>query len=110
MNKENVTTLAELGTSRVVKFEGCEHIGIFFKNLLLYFTVKNYLIFASRYQSIKFSHHSLVFPDNKSRMILNTPLNDVQFCFTRDEYEGFKQLLLEASILIKANQIINSKD
>ena len=107
MNKDHVSILSESDNARIVKFQNCGHIGVMHKNILLYFSPKNYMKFAKKYEGIDFSRHSLLFPDDQKRMIINTPVPDVQFCFTKSEFEQFKYSLMEASILVDAHALIN---
>ena len=107
MNKGQVSILSESGHSKIIKFKGSGHIGVIHKNLLLYFTPDRYVKFAKNYEEIDFLKHSLLFPDYKQRMIMNTPVSGVQFCFTKPEFEQFRHNLMEASVLVNANMLIN---
>ncbi|RNC83838.1 MAG: hypothetical protein ED557_08685 [Balneola sp.] len=105
---ENSILLAEADCFQIIQFKSCGRVGVRCNNTLLSFTQIEYEKFVESYQKIRFERHSILFPDNVTRLIMNTPAHCIQLCFNEEEYTAFKQILTEAIIVLRAKTIINS--
>lgn len=103
----NSTILAETDNSEIVQFKACGHIGIRYNNTLMSFTQNHFEDFVTTYSDIDFFDYAIIFPDDKKRLIMNSPTPSVQLCFLFDEFNNFKELLAQATIILRANSIIN---
>lgn len=108
MEHPNVTVLSESESDslQIVQFKACRHIGLRYNNVLLTFSEKTFQDFVETYSSINFDRYSIVFPDEKNQHIMNTVVEEVQFCFTYDEFENMQQALNGASLILQANSLI----
>ncbi|WP_234571101.1 hypothetical protein [Rhodohalobacter sp. 614A] len=93
---------------QIVQFKACGHIGLRFNNMLLTFSVKSFKDFVKTYGAINFDRYSILFPDDRNRLIMNTVVEEVQFCFTCEEFERLQQALTEASLILEANTLIQN--
>ena len=103
----NSQILSELDQVQITQFDGCGHIGIRTHNLLLNFTKQKFKVFSNSFQSINFNEHTLIFSDDQERLIMNTPIHSIQLCFTHNEFDIFKQALVEASIILETQQLLD---
>jgi len=106
MQPENSTILSEAECLKIVQFKGCGHVGFLFNNILLSFNKDEFFDFMEVYRRIDFARYSIMFPDNKKRIVIKTLVKETQFCFTQPEFEIIKQGLIEASIILRAKDII----
>lgn len=98
--------LAENTSLRIVQFKACGHIGLMYNNILLSMTTENFFNFVNTCTSVDFEERSILFIDDEKRIIIDTIYNDIQFCFSRDEFEMLNQALGQASILLRARLVI----
>lgn len=103
----NSIVLAETESSQIVQFKACGHIGIRYNNTLMSFSQNHFEDFICTYNNIDFFDYAILFPDDKKRLVMKSPSPSVQLCFLFDEFNNFKELLAQASIILKANSIIN---
>tara|TARA_R110002050_G_scaffold246022_2_gene383785 strand:+ start:133 stop:474 length:342 start_codon:yes stop_codon:yes gene_type:complete len=106
MQSENSTILSEAESLQIVQFEGCGHVGFLFNNILLSFNKNEFFDFVEVYRQIDFARYSILFPDNKKRIVIKTLVKETQFCFTLAEFDVIKQGLIEASIILRAKELI----
>ncbi len=104
---QNSIILSETDNAQIVQFTHCGHIGIKCNNTLLSLNKSDFQKFVSTYQNIKFHKYSIIFPDDMKRLIMTTPAQNVQLCFTIDEFNSMKKILTEALILLNAKSLIN---
>ena len=103
-----VLSESESDSLQIVQFKACGHIGLRYNNILLTFSEKTFQDFVETYSSISFERYSIIFPDERNRLIMNTVVDEVQFCFTHDQFENMQQALNEASLILQANSLIRS--
>ena len=48
------------------------------------------------------------FPDGQDRLVMRTPVNDVQFTFTMDEWEDFQAAMDEAVYMQEIYALMNN--
>lgn len=110
MDHPNMKILSESESEglQIVQFKACGHIGLRYQNILLTFSEISFRKFVETYNSISFDQHSIIFPDNQSRLIMNTVVDEVQFCFTHNEFESLQQALSEASLILQAHSLIQN--
>ncbi len=75
---------------------GCNVYYVWHNNLVLSFSQQDFSNFRKIIEHAAFGDTSLPFPDQKDRILLRTPNDDISFAFTRKELESFKGLLNEA--------------
>ena len=100
--------IVEGQTFQIVQFRCCGNIGFRFNNILKAFTIEDFFDFVDSYHSVEFENTTIPFPDGKTRTIMSTGRSDIQFCFTRHEFETTKRALAQASFLLKAKLLINN--
>lgn len=94
----------------VAQCAGCKRIGLYYKNLLIGFEPKDFKAFGRSYSKINFNASAVMFPDGFKRIVIDTCHHDIQFNFTGEEFEEFKDMLQQAIIMVEAHQIIRSKN
>lgn len=88
---------------------GCKRIGLYYKNLLVGFNPKEFTRFCRLFSSIDFSASAIRFPDGEDHIMVNTCHKDIQFNFTRAEFEEFREILQKALIILRANHVMRVK-
>ena len=104
---QNSTILSETSSIQVVQFNPCGHIGVKCNNILLSLSKTDFQKFVSTYQNIRFYDYSVLFPDGIKRLIMTTPAQSVQLCFTIEEFNSMRKTLTEALIILNAKSLIN---
>ncbi len=74
----------------------CRCIFIWNNNLVLSFTPEQFVQFRGFTADLDFEEFTLPFPDGKERVVMRTPVNDIQLAFTPDEWEDFHSAMEEA--------------
>ncbi|WP_139793809.1 DUF6686 family protein [Reichenbachiella faecimaris] len=86
----------------------CQHIGLYYKNLLIGYSRKHFARFVENYSKINFNHHAVYFPDESARIIIKTPHKDIQINLDFQEFTELKNLLQESALLLKAYELIKA--
>lgn len=84
----------------------CERIGLYYKNLLIGYTLKHFSKFVANYSKIEFNDHAVSFPDESARIIIKTPHKDIQINLDFQEFIELKKLLQESRLLLEAYELI----
>jgi hypothetical protein len=88
--------LSQAGTSVISRCSECRCIFIWNNNLVLSFSPEQFTQFKDFTQELDIAGQSFPFPDGQDRIVLRTPVNDVQFAFTTEEWEDFQAAMDEA--------------
>ena len=84
----------------------CQRIGLYYNNLLVGFNPQDFLAFTRSFCRIDFAASSVRFPSGKEHIVVNTCHRDIQFNFTREEFEELKDILQQAMVLLEARQVL----
>lgn len=84
----------------------CKRIGLYYNNLLIGYTHKNFNKFVENFSKIEFEDHAVCFPDESARIIIKTPHRDVQINLDHNEFEELKCILQESALLLNAYELI----
>lgn len=93
---------------QIVQFNCCGRIGFRFNNILKSFMLDDFFDFVESYHAVLFEKTNILFPDGKIRTIMSTNRSDIQFCFTRNEFETTKKALAQASLLLQARLLMKN--
>ena len=93
----------------VSRCAGCERIGLHYRNLLVGFDPEQFEAFSTSICNIDFKSSAVKFPNGLEHIIVNTCHQDIQFCFTQEEFEEFQEVLQQALIILDARQIVKAK-
>ena len=93
----------------VSRCAGCGRIGLHYRNLLVGFDPEQFGAFSDSFAKIDFKSSAVKFPNGLAHIIVNTCHQDIQFCFTKEEFEEFRNLLQQALIILDARQIVEAK-
>jgi hypothetical protein len=88
--------LSQVGASVVSRCSECHCIFIWNNNLILSFSPEQFIQFKDFTVELDFAEHTHPFPDGQERLVMRTPINDVQLTFTTDEWEDFHAAMDEA--------------
>ena len=88
--------LSQVGASVISRCQECRCIFIWNNNLILSFTPEQFTQFRDFTLELDFDNYTFPFPDGQERMVMRTPVNDVQFTFNNDEWEDFHAAMNEA--------------
>jgi len=99
--------LTQKGQTVISHCPECHMLNIWHQNLLLCFTPEQFRSFKNVAIEMAFEERAYPFPDGEERLILCTPHHDINFAFTTDEWEDFKECLEEAVYMQDIYEIIN---
>ncbi|HEY9197648.1 MAG TPA: DUF6686 family protein [Mucilaginibacter sp.] len=88
--------LSHVGASVISRCHECRCIFIWNNNLILSFSPEQFKQFRDFTVELDFEGHTFPFPDGQERMVMRTPVNDVQFTFSIEEWEDFHAAMDEA--------------
>jgi len=74
----------------------CRCIFIWNNNLILSFSPEQFVQFRDFSADMDFEDHSLPFPDGQERVVMRTPVSDIQLAFTPGEWDDFHEAMEEA--------------
>ncbi|MDQ4141646.1 MAG: hypothetical protein M3142_14145 [Bacteroidota bacterium] len=77
----------------------CQTIFLWHNNLLLSFTQAEFLSFQKVTTQFDFTEHSLPFPDNINRLVIQLPQQQVGFAFTNEEWEDLLTVIRESLLM-----------
>ncbi|WP_422361434.1 DUF6686 family protein [Reichenbachiella sp.] len=86
----------------------CRRIGLYYKNLLIGYTHKNFNKFVENYSKIDFEDHAVYFPDESARIIIKTPHKDIQINLDFQEFTELRGILQESKLLLEVYDLIKS--
>ncbi|WP_244889465.1 DUF6686 family protein [Pedobacter antarcticus] len=82
--------------SAVSHCPSCHVIYVWHKNLMLNFSEQDFLSFKSMLDEYRYCESGMPFPDQRERILLHTPHEDISFAFTQEELLQLLKLLDEA--------------
>lgn len=88
--------LSQVGSSVISRCSECRCVFIWNNNLILSFSAEQFKLFRDFTSELEFGDHSFPFPDGQERVVMRTPVNDIQFTFNTDEWEDFHAAMDEA--------------
>lgn len=101
------TTILSAGRrTTITQCPCCDVIYIWHNNLLLSFSMADFITFKNVIEKTSFTENCLPFPDKRNRIILRTPNDDISFAFTHRELETFKARLNEALFMKEVYSLV----
>lgn len=101
--------ISQKGVSVISRCAECRCIFIWNNNLILSFSPEQFTAFKDFSAELDFAEHMHAFPDGQDRLVMRTPVNDVQFTFTMDEWEDFQAAMDEAVYMQEIYALMNNK-
>jgi hypothetical protein len=101
--------LSQVGASVISRCQECRCIFIWNNNLILSFSPEQFVQFRDFTVELDFNQHSFPFPDGQERVVMRTPVSDVQFTFNTDEWEDFHAAMDEAIYMQEVYSLMEGK-
>ncbi|MFZ4862326.1 hypothetical protein ACL9RF_09080 [Sphingobacterium sp. Mn56C] len=101
------TTLSSKGNTTVSYCSGCQSHYIWQNSFILTFNPAQYDCFLEEIKSRMGVEDFMKFPDGVYRMMLPTPMPEVLFTFSEEEWQDFTNALFEAYYMREVYQLIN---
>lgn len=99
--------LSTKGNTTISYCSQCQSHYIWQNSFLLTFNANQYTSFLGEIRSKIGSEEFVRFPDGDSRLLLTTPVYEILFTFTEDEWADFTGSLNEAYYMREIYQLIN---
>lgn len=93
--------LSKRGVTVINRCAGCRCIYIWNHNLILTFSGEQFASFRKFATELDFDHDAFPFPDAEDRVVMRTPLKDIQLTFTRPEWLDFNSAMEEAGHMLE---------
>ncbi|MEM8968440.1 MAG: DUF6686 family protein [Bacteroidota bacterium] len=87
----------------------CHRISLYYANLLAGFSPQDFDNFCHNVQNTDFDEFGMLFPEGEKNIVLQTCHRDIQFTFTRHEYEQLRHALAETQVLLQVQQVLDQK-
>ncbi|QXV64377.1 hypothetical protein FPZ42_10920 [Mucilaginibacter achroorhodeus] len=81
-------------------------LNIWHHNLLLCFSPSQFNSFQQFTNDMSFEDRSFPFPDGSERVVLCTPNRDINFVFTREEWDDFNSAMVESLYLLEIHALL----
>ena len=91
----------------IARCQHCRRISILYFNLLAGFSPREFDGFCHNVLSTDFKSFSTTFPNGEPHIVLKTCHPDIQFSFNRHEFEQLQHALVEAYLLLQAQQALD---
>jgi len=101
------TILSSNGNTVVSYCKKCKHLYIWQQSFLLSFTLDQYHEFVAGIRAKLGKEEYFLFPDGDSRVLLNTPVYEITFTFSFEEWRDFTNTLEEARYMRDVHEIIS---
>lgn len=88
--------LSQIGESVISRCAECRCIFIWHNNFIMSFSAGQFIEFKNFAEELEFTAHSFPFPDGQERIVMRTPVNDLQLTFTSEQWENFHAAMEEA--------------
>jgi len=88
--------LSQVGESVISRCAECRCIFIWHNNFIMSFSTGQFIEFKNFAEELEFNAHSFPFPDGQERIVMRTPVNDLQLTFTTEQWENFHAAMEEA--------------
>lgn len=89
--------ISQKGATVVSRCAGCNCLFVWNHNLVLNFTGDQFTQFRNFIADLEPDDHTFPFPDGSHRLVMRTPVNDIQLTFTLDEWGDLNAAMEEAS-------------
>ncbi len=109
MNDCEPKILVEAAHYSIAQCVKCNRIGLYYNNLLIGFELTSFCRFAKAVLKLDFNRSSILFPDQKRHILLNTCHHDIQLSFVKEEFEEFSTMLNQALLMIEADIYTRTK-
>jgi len=98
----NTKVLFEAPGFSITQCPNCDHIGLYFGQVLVRFTRTDFKDWAQALGRVVFEEVAICYPDHVYRIILNTCHRDIQFTFTEKEFEQLVEGTQQAWLVLEA--------
>ncbi|MEM6843324.1 MAG: DUF6686 family protein [Bacteroidota bacterium] len=93
----------------IAQCKHCRRISLYYANLLAGFSPESFEGFCRNVQNTDFDEFGMLFPEGEKNIVLQTCHCDIQFTFTRHEYEQLRHALAESQLLLQVQQVLHQK-
>ncbi|MBU2916015.1 MULTISPECIES: DUF6686 family protein [Reichenbachiella] len=108
MSKCEPNALIEGPNYHISQCKNCDRFGLHFNNILMGFEKGDFYTFIRGVSETDFNQHAVFFPDNRERILLSTPIADLQINLTREEFEELKIALIQCNLILNAREMIGT--
>ncbi|HVW98456.1 MAG TPA: DUF6686 family protein [Mucilaginibacter sp.] len=91
--------ISQAGESVISRCAECRCIFIWHNSLILSFSTDQFIQFRDFASELNFEQHCFPFPDGEERIVMRTPVNDIQLTFTPVQWEDFHTAMDEAACM-----------
>jgi hypothetical protein len=88
--------ISQKNTVVISRCSECRCIFIWNNNLILNFSPQQFIQFRDFTIELDIDEYTLPFPDGQERVVMRTPVNDIQLAFTPQEWDDFHAAMEEA--------------
>ncbi len=96
----NAELISKRGITVINRCKGCRSISIWNHNLILSFSGEQFASFRKFAAEMDFGQDAFPFPDLEERVVMRTPLKDIQLTFTKPEWLDFNLAMEEAGQML----------
>ena len=100
-------TLSHKGTTMISRCAECQCIFIWNTNIIVSFSTEQFILFKDFINELSFEEHCFPFPDGQDRVMMRTPVDNIQLTFTPDEWEDFHEAVEEAAYMQQVYALID---
>ncbi len=108
MEKCNPKTLVEGQYFCISKCGKCNRIGLYYRSLLIGFTLKNFASFCTYLTQIDFDRYAISTPGYEKKVVIDTCHQDIQMVFDKTEFEELKDIASQANIMLEAYALLHA--
>lgn len=109
MKKCNPKVIVEGGYYNIAQCHCCKRLGLYYKNLLVSFEFDDFIAFIDSFCAVNFDKKSVLFPGKKKLLVINTCHKDIQFAFSKTEFEELRTSLQQAKLVLEANSLVSQQ-
>ncbi|MCG8306637.1 MAG: hypothetical protein MI975_04540 [Cytophagales bacterium] len=102
----NTKILIESDLFYIAQCHQCKKISLQYKNILVKFLPKYFYGFCNALERIEFKTMSVLSPQGKRQIVLNTGHHDIQFTFTDCEFDELRDVLQQVKIMLDAEKLL----
>ncbi|UXP33679.1 hypothetical protein N6H18_06895 [Reichenbachiella agarivorans] len=106
MSKCKAVALVEGANYCISRCTGCGRFGIYYKNVLIGFSQRDFMNFSKRYCEIEFHDHVMLFPDMVERVLIKTPHPEIQLNLDYHEFEELGDILQQCGLILEARALV----
>lgn len=94
------------GQNLISQCTHCHKIGIVFNSTLLGFREPEFYSFCETMTDLDFDAWAVDYPDETRRIVIDLGYENIKLNLTQTEFETFKDILQQATILLQVHQIL----